>query len=240
MYRSNQADNASAIRWFQSAIDRDPQYGAAFGGLSMAYVFRHGAGWAKDQGAALDAISTAGEKSTVLAPSDLRGHVGYGWSKLCKGDFDAALRSMEAGVACNPSSAFAWYYSACALCFAGEPEEALIKIEKALRLSPHDPLLVRMWGIKGRCYYGLGDYEKAVEIGRAVTTDSTTVNPLSHRDLAASLVALGRVSEARKEVERLIEVSPGYSMKRAESTFPWRSSAQLSLYLERLRDAGLE
>ena len=240
MYRSNQADNTSAIRWFQSAIDRDPQYGAAFGGLSMAYVFRHGAGWAKDQGAALDAISTAGEKSTVLAPSDLRGHVGYGWSKLCKGDFDAALRSMEAGVACNPSSAFAWYYSACALCFAGEPEEALIKIEKALRLSPHDPLLVRMWGIKGRCYYGLGDYEKAVEIGRAVTTDSTTVNPLSHRDLAASLVALGRVSEARKEVERLIEVSPGYSMKRAESTFPWRSSAQLSLYLERLRDAGLE
>jgi adenylate cyclase len=239
MYRSNQADNASAIRWFQSAIDHDPQYGAAFGGLSMAHVFRHGAGWAKDQGAAVDAMSTAGEKSTLLAPSDPRGHVGFGWSKLCKGDFDAALRSMEAAVACNPSSAHAWYYYACALCFADEPEDALTKVDKALRLSPHDPLLIRMWGIKARCYYGLGDYETAVEIGRAVTTDSTAVHPLGHRDLAASLVALGRVSEAANEIERLIEVSPGYSMKRAESTFPWRSSAKRSLYLERLRDAGL-
>ena len=239
-YRSNQDDNASAIRWFQSAIDRDPLYGPAFGGLSMAYVFRHGAGWVKDQGAAVDTMSLTGEKSIVLAPSDPRGHVGYGWSKLCQGDFDAALRSIEAAVACNPSSAFAWYYFACALCFACEPEDALTKAEKALRLSPRDPLLVRMWAIKARCNYALGDYEKAIEIFRAVTTNSAVVHPLGHRDLAASLVALGRVSEARKEIERLIKLSPGYSLERAESTFPWKSSDQQSLYLDRLRQAGLE
>ena len=57
--------------------------------------------------------------------------------------------------------------------------------------------------------------------------------------LPARLRNLGAWREAKAAVDRLLLVSPGYSINKARQTFPWRNQDEFDRYLDGLRAAGL-
>jgi hypothetical protein len=48
----------------------------------------------------------------------------------------------------------------------GRPGETILLVEKAIRLSPHDPRLFIWLPAVAAAHYQLGHYEQAIEIGR--------------------------------------------------------------------------
>ncbi|TPW26286.1 tetratricopeptide repeat protein [Martelella alba] len=239
LHRSGRSDNRLALESFRAAIARDKIYGPAHGGLAMACVFGHGAGWLSAGHDPVETMAEAGHTAMHLSPHEPNGHIGLGWSHLCRGEFEAALEAIETAVECNPSSAFAAFYLACALSFAGDPSAAIDSAGRALRLNPRGPLANRIWTIQARAHYLLGDYERSVEINRAVIASDDGTVPLAMRDLAASLACLGALDEAAAAISHLMQLSPGYTLEKAGATYPWRHRDQRCDYLEHLSRAGL-
>ena len=63
------------------------------------------------------------------------------------GEWEAAIAEARTALALNPNSAFVISMLGCVLGFGGYREEALARLQQAMRASPHDPLiwLWTMW-----------------------------------------------------------------------------------------------
>jgi adenylate cyclase len=57
------------------------------------------------------------------------------------GDFDTAREMVDRAVALNPNSALAWEQRGWTCAYAAQDEEAVRSFERAIRLSPLDPML---------------------------------------------------------------------------------------------------
>src|SRR5208337_1546707 len=99
-------------------------------------------------------------------------------------------------IALNPNSAFVISMLGCVLGFGGYREEALARLQQAMRASPHDPLTWLWTRWTGSLQFYSRKFDAAVETLRQVVR----LRPgLTHPQamIAASLAYLGRLDEAR-------------------------------------------
>ena len=87
----------------------------------------------------------------------------------------------------------------------------------------------------GQAQYAAGEYEAAVETLRRDETYRTG----SRRFLAASLAQLGRLDEARAEVELFLVGNPHFTTRHWAPTKPLRDAATLQHFVDGYRKAGL-
>ncbi|TAZ75823.1 tetratricopeptide repeat protein, partial [Rhizobium ruizarguesonis] len=87
----------------------------------------------------------------------------------------------------------------------------------------------------GQAQYAAGQYEAAVETLRSDETYRTS----SRRFLAASLAQLGRLDEARAEVELFLVANPRFSTPHWAATEPFRDARTLAHFVDGYRKAGL-
>jgi adenylate cyclase len=132
---------------------------------------------------------------------------------LVEHDRAAAREAFEAAVALSPSSAFTYMLGSVVLGWAGEAERAIEWGEQALRLSPFDPHSFAAWhGIAIACF-DQGRYEDAANAERkAIQRNPGFSYP--HAILAAALVKLGRVDEAKAVAARVVALEPGFSISK--------------------------
>ena len=85
-------------------------------------------------------------------------------------------------------------------------------IEKAIRLSPHDPLLPVWYVFLGYAHLVAGRYEEVVHHAK----DSLAVRsdvPAAYRLLAAALGYLGRSDEARQALDEMYKIAPNFTVR---------------------------
>ena len=101
------------------------------------------------------------------------------------------------------------YIMLCA-CYAavGRPEEGLRQIEKALRLSPRDPLLWALYQRKGLLHLMLRQDDQAIEVLRRSIALNPEIMMLSSSYLAAALALTDRIDEARDYLARYLKNAP--------------------------------
>jgi adenylate cyclase len=83
----------------------------------------------------------------------------------------------------------------------GQYEKAIEFIDKAMRLSPHDPALSFWYADKSWAYFELKQYDQAIESARR----SIAINPnyaSPYGILASALASTGHFSEARDAGQR--------------------------------------
>jgi tetratricopeptide (TPR) repeat protein len=112
-------------------------------------------------------------------------------------------------------------------------EEGLEHIHKAFRLNPFPASWYYL--TLGQAQYAAGEYEAAVETLRRDETYRTS----SRRFLAASLAQLGRLDEARAEVELFLVGNPHFTTRHWATTEPFRDAATLEHFVDGYRKAGL-
>ena len=71
----------------QNRSNSDPGFALAYGGLAVAYIFNHGAGWPDNPDQMVEEMWLSGQKAIALEPRNARGHMGMGWAHLCRGPF---------------------------------------------------------------------------------------------------------------------------------------------------------
>ncbi len=125
--------------------------------------------------------------------------------------------------------------------FSGRLEEAAEALDKAIRLSPRDPVL---WGTM--CWRSmtctlLQQYEAAAEWARRAIHEPRAARGgyWSLAVLASALGNLGQTAEAREAVDEALERKPDLSLAYLAKTFPTKHPGGLDPWLEGLRKAGL-
>jgi tetratricopeptide (TPR) repeat protein len=147
-------------------------------------------------------------------------------------------------VALNPNNAGAYGSLADTYRALGQYEKAIEFYDKAIRLSPRDPVLFAWYCHKGDAYFGLQQYDQAIEWVRRSIAINPNYSP-AHSYLAASLALTGHEAEAREAEQRRIAVSPVKSIAvlKARAAPPPsadpRARASWDRYIEGLRKAGM-
>ena len=224
---------SAAYSLFVKATELDPTYGAAYGLAAFS------AGRMKSSGL-LDAAAPEVAEGVRLAWLATQ-HGRDDPTALCYAALPLSVLGLNpragAGVidracALNPNSAMAWYVSGATRNFLGDTAAAIADIERAMRLSPIDPLLHQFLGGLSLALNLEGRHEEAVVVAeRAVIEQPNHV--ATRRHLIASYALAGRLDQARGSVEVLLRMAPHTCISRMAD---W-SGPLTPAYMARLADA---
>jgi len=151
------------------------------------------------------------------------------------GDYESAIETSDRAVALNPNSFNAWHYRGWVYTTAGLSEEAVPSFERAMRVSPVDPLLCRSFTGMGMAFIELRRFDEAIVAGKKAQRQNPSYSP-AYRCLASAFAHLGRDAEAREAAARLLGVDPAFTIS-AWIAQGGRSNAKL--LIEGMRKAGL-
>jgi len=138
------------------------------------------------------------------------------------------IAECERALALNPNLAAAHAVIGLAKLFDGHPEQTESHELEALRVSPHDTDANVWVAYIAFAKLHLGAYDEALDLYRR----SNELNPnyaTGRFNLAATLAELGRIDEARAEVQAGLALNPGFTIRR------YRAGAQSDnpLFLKR-------
>jgi adenylate cyclase len=148
-----------------------------------------------------------------------------------------ALAEAERIIALAPNDANSYALRAATLNYAGQPEQALMVMEQALRLNPHPP--VWYFYHLGQAYRLMGRVEEAITtLKRALTQDPNFWD--TYYDLAVLYSEGGREEEARATVAELRRRAPHVSLEVLKQPLVYKDPAVVERMLAALRTAGLK
>jgi adenylate cyclase len=151
------------------------------------------------------------------------------------GDSESEIEMADRAIALNPNSFIAWVNRGWVYKIAGLPEEAVRSFERAMRMSPIDPLLHMVFGGIGSASIELRRFDEAIVAGK----NAQRQNPsylLAYCCLASAFAHLGRNAEAPEAAARLLQVDPAFTIS---ARMGRRTQAQAKLMIEGLWKAGL-
>ena len=94
------------------------------------------------------------------------------------------------------------------ICISGNLKRASNIMTRRTRLSPHDPSLAFWYQMKTTAYFGLKEYDQAIDWSGKTIVINPNNNPLSHFNLIASLALAGHGAEAHEVLERYLALVP--------------------------------
>jgi len=210
---SHMPDKAAiAIPLLEKALAIEPGYAAAHAPLALCYHARYGRAGLReeDRAAAIHhahaAIIGGGDDAIAL------GIAGFVIS-VDERDHGLAQELFERALTLSNSNALSLSCSALALSWQGKTAVAIDRAERALRLSPFDPLNYLAYNALAISYFHLKDFERARDAARR----SVKSNPqfgMSHAFLAAALVRLGCLDEAKAAARQAVATDPNFSIER--------------------------
>jgi tetratricopeptide (TPR) repeat protein len=164
----------------------------------------------------------------------VRGHV---VSYLYK-DFDLASRYLETALSINANAALAWLWSAAMRAWMGNVSRSIEEVNRAISLSPYDPLMYAYNSIASVAYLTDGQYERAIEYARRSLRENRTY-AASYRLLVIALALSGREDEARASVRRLLELEPDLTVHGFRQRYPGSNGPHADLFCDALAKAGV-
>jgi tetratricopeptide (TPR) repeat protein/DNA-binding winged helix-turn-helix (wHTH) protein len=199
--KRTQEDYKKAIRYFDEALQIDPNFALAYSGLADCYLFRAEQLPARDtmqkaKDAALKALKiddTLAEAHTSLAKIKQF----YDW------DWSGAQESFQRAIALNPNYETAHHWYAQYLMDIGRQEEAFIEINRARELVPQSLIINTD---VGSLFQDARQYDQAISIYRKVIGMDATFARV-HLELGRALEQKGLYDEALKEIGKAIELS---------------------------------
>jgi TolB-like protein/CRP-like cAMP-binding protein len=239
MHRLQPEDFLLARQAFQTAIERDPLSPAPHAWLAKWHVMRVAVGASEDTAADSAAASASAERALACDQEDalalaVDGHV-TAWAKH---DLDVAERRLAQALAANSNEPLAWLWNAMTHAWRGRGADAVLSADRALSLSPLDPMIYYFNSLAGQANLIGERYERAIELSTRSLRENRLHTP-TLRTLAAALVLSGRLEEARKTVRRLRKLEPGLTVGAFRARYPGRDSPQGARFADALLTAGL-
>lgn len=227
---------AEALRLFARALEIDPRYSAAASLAVLCHILNLIHGWSADPQAEVGEVMRLSQLVLSIDENDPETLASVGWAKAyISGDYGAAMEMVDRAVSLNPSSSIAWSYRGVTCVFVGRTEDAIQSLERAMRLSPLDPMLYSLQAFMAIAFINLRRFDDAVAAAEKSLHKKQNFM-LAHRCHVAALAHLDRVSEAKQAAVRLLEHEPDFRMSVwANRTRQW----PVGLLAEGLRKAGL-
>ncbi|PHP64894.1 transcriptional regulator [Zhengella mangrovi] len=236
IYRFTEKDNEKSAGHFSKALALAPDFARAHAGMSFVAFQRAFSNFDGDSKAAAHDARTSAERAMELAPGDPLSNFVLGRSYWVLQDPENACSHLERAVALNPSYAQGHYSLGLVQALAGNSEPVQAHADAAIRLSPIDPLLYGMHGMRAWAALNAGDWSRA-----AFWASKSARTPGAHYlvdMLAASVNAVaGESREAAYFAERTRRRRPDANLEQFISAFVfpgWNERRPLAAALQRL------
>jgi len=239
MHRMSREDFLSARSAFETAIERDPVSSAPHAWLAKWHIFRMAVGASENPLSDSEAAILCAERALTCDPQDaLALAVDALVSAWSRHDLDTAEHRLAQALAFNPNEPLAWLWNAIVHAWRGRGSEAAESAERALSLSPLDPMIYYFNSLASTANLIGARYERAIELAESSLRGNCMHTP-SLRTLAAAQVLAGRIEEARGTISRLRTLEPQLTVSAFKARYPGRDSPQAETFAAALQAAGL-
>ncbi|HET9156088.1 MAG TPA: winged helix-turn-helix domain-containing tetratricopeptide repeat protein [Myxococcaceae bacterium] len=229
----------TALGLFYKAIELDPGYASAYGMAAWCYHWRKINRSMRNSADEATEAARLARRAVELGKADpvalaRGGHV----LAYFGGDLEGAIAAVDRSLVLNPNFAAAWYISGWERIFRGEPDDAIPRFARAMRLSPLDPELVRMKTGTAAAHLFARRFDQASAWAEKALGESPDFI-VAVGVLAASHALAGRVEEARLALQHLRRLSPDMHVSTLKDWMPFRRPEDLATLADGLRRAGL-
>jgi adenylate cyclase len=238
---ANREANEEALRLFYRAIELDPDFAGAYGRAASCYATDKANGWFSGTANEIAEVSRLAYRAVELGENDAMALTDAGWALVfvvC--DLEAGAALIDSALALNSNLALAWTSGGWTKLWLGEPDAAIGRLERAMRLDPAGR--TRAGGIRtgiANAYFFLGRYAEATSWAAMALQDVPDGQP-GLRISAASNAMAGQAEQAQKSVARLLQLYPRLRVSNLRDVLgPYRRPEDVLLYQEGLRRAGL-
>lgn len=207
--------NQRAIELLEEAIAADPTYGRAYALLAWGHASNAAYLWSGNPETELEkarmSIEAAGsinEDPTALAAAGAA-------LSIC-GDQDRASTLVERALALDPNNAWAWTRFGWIAIYKGDAAGAIERFQRAVMLSPMDPMAFNMKLGIASAMARAGDFRDAISIVREIIADNPDI-VMSYRYLAAWSALDGDLETARWAGEKMMAVQPDFAIEKYRS-----------------------
>jgi tetratricopeptide (TPR) repeat protein len=194
---------SDALRLFSKSIELDPEFAAAYGMAARCYAQRKVCGWTTNREYETTEATRLAWRAVELGRDDAIALFTAGLTlAYVPGNLEDGAALIEQALALNPNLAWAWNSSGWVRAWLGEPEDAIERITRAMRLSPHDTQMFNMQAAMALAHFLAGRHAEASSWAEnAVRGQPSHLVALC--TVAASSALMGRAMEAQKAVARL-------------------------------------
>jgi tetratricopeptide (TPR) repeat protein len=232
--------NDEALRLFNSAIEIDPDFASAYARAAACYAYARGNGWISVTPNEIAEVTRLAQRAVGLGKDDAMALAASGWAlAFVVRDLEAGAGLIDRALVLNSNLAEAWFYGGWVKNYLGEPEPAIERFARAMRLSPLDPRVTAARAGTAHAHFFLGRYDEAASWAAMALQDNPDYQP-GLRIAAASNAMAGRPEQAHQAVARLRQVNPALRVSTLKDVVgPYRRAEDLSRFEEGLRQAGL-
>ena len=209
----NPADIARARDFFERALALDPDNFDAVLGRACADAQAATGYYLDEKAKRLASVEANLNRVLSQSPNDARAHYCLGRIEVQTKRGAEGIAESERALALNPNLASAHAVIGLAKLFDGHPEETESHELEALRVSPYDTEADVWVAYIALAKRYLGDYEGALSLYRRAKELNPNY-PTGRFNMAATLVELGRLDEARAEVQAGLALNPGFTLRR--------------------------
>jgi serine/threonine protein kinase/tetratricopeptide (TPR) repeat protein len=179
--KRTEADEKTAISYFNQAIDKDPGYALAYAGVADAYAVIGAYGGDANEFVAKS--KAAAEKALELDPTLARAHADLGLIKMQHDwDFAGGEAEFRKAFELDPSDATAHQWLSQSVSYLGRAQEA---IEEGTRAHELDPLSPIIGYAQAEAYTYSRQFDKAAELDKKVLADNPAFG-VAHLGLASA------------------------------------------------------
>ncbi len=207
----SQHDFDRAGKILEELIERDRRHPAPHAWMAKWHVLKVQQGWGereRDSRLALDharrALDLDPSSSLTLAID------GFVHCNLLK-DLEGAQACYDQALAVNPSEPLAWLFQGTLHAFQGEGESAMDSTQRALELSPLDPMRYFFESLSATAALSAQRWDLAIERAEhSLRLNCSHTSTL--RVLTIANIQIGKIDEARRWARRLLERDQGMNI----------------------------
>ena len=229
--------SAKALELLDRALAIDPEYPLALALAGWCYAQSSVYNWTDDIESARHNALRHAEKAAELGGEDPLILAVLGAVHTILRNKGTARVMLERAVALDANAAWAWSRLGWVENYSDRPEHAIAHFERALRLSPLDPMNFNNYVGMGSAHEVAERYDDAIAMYRRALQE----RPHAHwivRNLVSALVGAGRMDEAAVEFKSLMAVYPDLTVTKFRKAMVF-SPAMLDRMCANLKKIGL-
>ncbi len=233
----DEAASGTGLELLDKALQIDPDYPLALSLAAWCHAQRSVYNWAADLEESQALALALAERAAQLSRDDPLILAVLGAVHTFAHNLGTARVLLERAVAIDSNAAWAWSRLAWVEVYSGHPQKAIENYERALRLSPLDPMNFNNYIGIGSAHEIQGDYEQAVALYRRGLEEQPRARWL-YRHLASALSGAGRMDEARQAYAQMLRVYPDLTATKFRRAMVFSTDA-VDRMVENLKALGL-
>jgi adenylate cyclase len=230
-------ESVKALELLEKALTIDPEYPLALSLAGWCHAQRSVYNWADDIAESQASARSLAERAAEMSGDDPVILAVLGAVHTFVRNYGTARVLLDRAVTLDSNAAWAWSRLGWLENYADQPQKAIENFERALRLSPIDPMNFNNYVGLGSAHEVAQEYDKAAAFYRRALEERPNAGWI-YRNLASSLSGAGRVEEAKRAFAEMMRNYPDLTVAKFKQAMVF-SAVPLNRMAENLRKLGL-